>query len=116
MKTTININGLDVEFTDQKPTRPGAYWRFDPERRIHNLIALVNDGGSLVTQMNKLNIDSDFGLWSAPLVPVTEVEKASFEGAQIGYSIGSIPGASLDENFYISYKISNARKVVEGIQ
>lgn len=26
MKTTITINGLPVEFTDEAPEKPGLYW------------------------------------------------------------------------------------------
>ena len=73
MKTVIKINGLDVEFSDKVPEKPGAYY-FLASKQAHPSTALIchprlwKDAG---------------GLWStSPLVPAVEVEKAYDEGAE----------------------------------
>ena len=117
MKTIIPINGLDVEFSDQKPTRPCACYQFrlgwsEPKlisvRRLHRGI-LIGGGSSLE------DYDENF-VWSAPLVPAVEVEKAWQEGAKHGdqsrllYERGGPNVTDAD-----GYAQSRARRVVEGV-
>lgn len=109
MKTTININGLDVEFSDEKPTRPGAYW-YSVHHELTPMLMHVHrsNGGELyVPGEGRLVHFSGIGLWSAPLVPVTEVVRAYHEG------YGDSMLEFTDES---RWKLSNARKVVEGIK
>lgn len=126
MKTTININGLDVEFSDQKPTRPGVYWHTDDveneptpmwvhDHTIHKLIA----------QWGNHAVASLDGLWStSPLVPAVEVEKAYREGyveqflknppmpKHMGQDMCSEARAASNK----AYSKGRARRVVEGEQ
>lgn len=105
MKTTININGLDVEFTDQKPTRVGVYYNtHDPEDEPRAIEVVEHTILGLIGQFGNDTIVTFEGLWSAPLVPVTEVEKAYKEGQTM---------LALRTDHWPN---SRARKVVEGVQ
>lgn len=76
MKTTITINGLPVEFSDTKPTRPGAYWNAMKDENSASVVCVcATPNGTLY--IPEEGIPSEFaGLWSSPLVPVTEVDRA----------------------------------------
>lgn len=104
MKTTININGLDVEFTDEVPTRVGYYLCIDKDGSTEDDVepVRVTDRYGLHAMQRLASYDN---LWSAPFVPVTEVRKAYKEGWD-----------QCDEPLGIDrvYPNSNARKVVEG--
>lgn len=116
MKTTIPINGLDVEFSDKKPTRAGAYWwSFGPNLAMP--VSLNTTSSGLVVSWNNQNIEHWSGLWStSPLVPAVEVEKAWQEGAKHGdqsrllYERGGPNVTDAD-----GYAQSRARRVVEGV-
>jgi len=113
METVVEINGLPVKFSDQKPTKPGAYW-YSVHHELTPMLMHVHrsNGGELyVPGEGRLVHFSGIGLWSAPLVPVTEVEKAHKEGF---LSAHHTPGYSIKTAAIEAYEKSNARKVVEG--
>ena len=111
MKTTININGLPVEFSDQKPTRPGAYWMQQCDTGVLFLLNVDWFGnarlsvwvGDYLAPLTELD-----AIWSAPLVPVTEVEKAWDECRHYGQAP--------DDVQQYRWANSRARRVVEGVQ
>jgi hypothetical protein len=92
MKTTIQINGLDVEFTDEAPTRAGAYWFKCSTTYPPELVHVTEHSDSELWAVS-INLDHSLedlrgNLWSAPLVPVTEVnwnpiETAPRDGSKI---------------------------------
>lgn len=110
MKTTIPINGLDVEFSDKKPTRAGAYWwSFGPNLAMP--VSLNTTSSGLVVSWNNQNIEHWSGLWStSPLVPAVEVEKAWEEGWRACATTDCPTAKRLDE-----WDHSRARRVVEGV-
>lgn len=115
MKTTIKINGLDVEFSDTPPTRPGAYWYTVAEMAPQLMHVQCGEQGTLYVPGEGM-LDGFHGLWSAPLVPVTEVEECWNEAWMAG-SAGM--DASYDERQDMArhdYKNSRARRVVEGVE
>ena len=106
MKTTIiPINGLDVKFSDVKPTRPGAYWWLPPGSTNPDVIQLFE-----IPAVSEF----DSGLWSAPLVPTVEVEKAYREGFYDGSAGMNINSTELIAAQSEDYSKSRARRVVEG--
>jgi len=116
MKTVIQINGLPVEFSDQKPTSPGAYWWNRSENRAEPDLVTVGYlfDPSVLDVMGPwgvISVQHRDGLWSAPLVPVTEVEKAYQEGfISAHHKVNdSVKSASIE-----AFEESNARMVVEG--
>lgn len=109
MSTIIEINGLHVEFTDQKPTRPGAVYALTPafpaEPKLEECFE-VHGNLCVAFASRPRPVQSLVGwLWSAPLVPVTEVEKAYREGWDNADCMGAEG----------RWEESNARKVVEGL-
>lgn len=110
MKTVIPINGLEVEFTDKTPARPGAYWLCDDSKDLLccKVVCVRIDNGVAKFKLRGQWVDAEFygRLWSAPLVPVTEVEAAWFEGRD---SIDP-----LCDMVQEAFKESRARRVVEG--
>lgn len=116
MKTTININGLDVEFSDQKPTSPGAYWYSVHEEMTPMLIHVMkSNGGELYAPGEGLIAQfSGIGLWSAPLVPVTEVEKSYREGHKHGTEQIDLSAGTKRVFANEDYRQSNSRRIVEG--
>lgn len=107
MKTTIKINGLDIEFTDQKPTRPGIYLWGPEDGDLIGPLKIVEDAGILIVNDSWVPLEQYIGLWSAPLVPVTEVKEAWNEC----YATGQIPSEATGH-----WKKSRTRRVVEGIE
>lgn len=114
MKTTININGLDVEFTDEVPTRAGAYW-FRLTGAKPQLVEVCEGGYGTLYVPGEGSLDEFHGLWSAPLVPVTEVERMK-EEVERAYVEGYDDAGGSGYNMTLQWKTSNARKVVEGLQ
>lgn len=128
MKTTIRINGLDVEFTDQKPTRPGVYWHLLDNHPEPYVITVTEKYG--VYAIDQLHVYK--GLWSAPLVPAVEVdaERIRIDGIireahrALGEAINSaedIASGRRDDTDLLEVFIvlgreieSRARRVVEG--
>lgn len=117
---TININGLDVEFTDAPPTKPGVYWaavikpyEFDVyvvyEHTCDGKTTLMGKGGGLAMPVDKLN-----GFWSGPLIPADEVEMAWTSGFSCGQAHMEDGPKSLGVTEY--WNNSRARRVVEGLQ
>lgn len=82
MKTTIKIHGLDIEFSDTPPTRPGAYWWRHPDEWAKPVLKEIFNPCSdvLIDRQTDRQPKDVGGLWSAPLVPVTEVADAWHEG------------------------------------
>ena len=112
MKTTIKINNLDVEFTDEVPTRAGVYWwtrRVGSESTSLHVKDIWNPCGEMlmdrITNKEPLEIG---GLWSSTLVPVTEVEKAYDEGS-------NDTEEPLGRNAERRWEKSRAKRVVEGM-
>lgn len=110
MKHTIKINNLDVEFTDEVPTKPGAYWCMERGRSEPELVRVTHKGATLVGAISGAMTDTPLsnvsGLWSAPLVPVTEVKKAWEEARR--------DDPNDDECWDVGYNESRAKRVVEG--
>lgn len=74
MKTTIQINGLAVEFSDVLPTKQGVYWwmQQDLAHPWFNVIEKRDDGELIVWGYATPRPLAGFykgSLWSAPLVP-----------------------------------------------
>lgn len=128
MKTIIEINGIPVEFTDQKPDKPCACWRV---KRVGNVtygpeLAWIEYGlqtGRLIDNGTNRTpyIDDLYNAgwrFSAPLVPVTEVEKAWFEGhstATRNYIAEENIDPEVAQEQADQWNESLARKVVEGL-
>ena len=107
MKTTIQINGLLVEFTDEVPTKPGAYWWLLHADSTSVVIVELWESSSGFIAYPTDQIPSEMcGLWSAPLVPVTEVERAWEEARR--------DDPNDDECWDVGYNESRAKRVVEG--
>ena len=111
-----------INFTDNKPTRPGAYWFRYPEGDTFLLHVVQRtrgnkDGLHLYASGDCLRgwVDNLSGQWSGRLVPVGEVRKAWFEGARAGatYEAGINSGESR-ESLEEMYAEGHARRVVEG--
>lgn len=103
MKTTITINNLPIEFTDTPPTRPGAYWWIHRNGTRPILKEVFNPCTSvLIDRQTDLQPKDVEHLWSAPLVPVTEVENGYFEGVECA------------SDAHANWNHSRARRVVEG--
>ena len=111
MKTTININGLDVEFSDQKPTRAGAYWYSVHHEMTPSLMHVHKSelGELYVPGEGRLAHWCEVGLWSAPLVPAVEVGSAFTEGHMAGVVTAIKGGTCLGD-----WSESRASKIVEG--
>lgn len=117
MKTVIKINGLDVEFTDQKPTRPGAYWWVWNASDKPQLRTIFNPCSDVLIDLKTDLQPKDVGgLWSAPLVPVTEVERAYFEGHEDANYNSDQSTETKQWAADAGYQLSNARRVVEGLE
>lgn len=121
MKKVININGRPVEFTDQKPTRPGAYWWAWNAADKPQLRTIFNPCSDVLIDLKTDLQPRDIGgLWSAPLVPVTEVDRLKEEVERLkmevknayheGYGDSGC-GLPLSEQ----WAESNAREVAEGL-
>lgn len=116
MKSIIPINGLPVEFTDEVPTRAGDHYAFD---------SYLNASKATIDDVAIIRVDEKYGvyvvgqlhhfnyLWSAPLVPVTEVEKVK-ETIEQAYSEAFQDAGGSEYELQYKWKISNARKVIEG--
>lgn len=144
MKTTININGLPVEFTDQKPNKPCACWRI---KQVGNVTygpeltwveyglktgKLIDNGSNKAPYIDELY--NEGWRFSAPLVPVTVVDAERIRldglikeahralGEAIKHAEDIAAGRRDDTNllevfFILGREIeSNARKVVEGVR
>lgn len=88
MNTVIKINGLDVEFSDKVPTRPGVYWVKPKDKYpiTHpRLCTVLTHCGRMYEDCGELDpcgIPQGV-LWStSPLVPAVEVERAYDEEAE----------------------------------
>lgn len=115
MKTvTLKIHGRDIEFTDEPPTRAGNhYWWNGLNTWGYSLVTVTSDPErGLIATGDSIDdpVQSIGGLWSAPLVPVTEVERAYREGMAGGLSAG--------KPLHVTnlWKASVARRVVEGLE
>lgn len=106
----IKINGLDVEFTDDVPTKAGDFYAIDARLETRSMtsdyVSILRvkpvHGVYVVGHLQQFNY-----LWSAPLVPVTEVFRAYREGredCQIQF----------EEPIKDWYDDSRAKRVVEG--
>lgn len=83
MNTVIKINGLDVEFSDKVPTKPGAYYRVRDGGTIPEIedVYATKTGRLVVHLYGVVAVDTCGGRWStSPLVPAAEVQRAYFEG------------------------------------
>lgn len=110
MKTAIKIHGRDVEFSDTPPTRPGAYWwKYHDSVDAVRCVEIYDHRGTLMAVSHGIHDAAAElgGLWSAALVPVTEVGDAWNEGFRAGNEAGADPG---------DYVNSRARRVVEGVE
>lgn len=110
MKTAIKIHGRDVEFSDTPPTRAGAYWWRHPDAHAKPVLKEVFNPCSdvLIDRETDWQPKDVGGLWSAPLVPVTEVERAWEECEQLH------PGSGCPDE--AAWNDSHARRVVEGVE
>lgn len=116
MKTTIKIHGRDVEFSDTPPTRAGAYWWRHPDAHAKPVLKEVFNPCSdvLIDRETDWQPKDVGGLWSAPLVPVTEVERAWYAGAD-----AALRGCDDDRDRDAERRAflnSHARHVVEGLE
>ena len=124
MTTTIRINGLDVEFSEQVPTRAGPRWwtrRIGPDSTSLRVKDIWNPCSDvLIDRETDLQPKDIGGLWStSPLVPAVEVEKLKKE---VSYAWSEGYNAALNETVKhkipvgTCWEVSRARKVVEGIE
>ena len=111
MTNTIKINGLDVEFSEKVPTREGVYWWIEDAHDTSPMcrrIVMFREG--LCDWRGSGSVAQLGGLWSAPLVPAVEVEKAFYEHSEMSsYTDGNIGPGEL-------FVGSRAKRVTEGRQ
>lgn len=108
MTKTIKINGLDVEFSEKVPKREGVYWWIEDSHDTSPMcrrIAMFREG--LCDWRGSGSVEQLGGLWSAPLVPVVDVERAYRE------AIAEAPGIV---GWDTSWNESRAKRVTEGGQ
>ena len=113
-----------INFTDNKPTRPGAYWfrsHHGPVGQRLQLVEVFNHFGTLSVwnhQLSRLesNLHEWEGQWSDRLVSVGEVERAWREGFRAGMTWRGDAENSVasDKSPSHWYAESNARRVAEG--
>lgn len=104
MTTIIKINGLDVEFSDNVPTRAGFWlWSKDVNTTIYPTRVWQAGHMFASSELGSYTcVDDIGGIWStSPLVPAVEVQRGYIEGHTS--CIGRIP-----------YNDSRAKRVVEG--
>lgn len=113
MTTVIKINGLDVEFSEKVPTKPGVYW-WKAEETDYGMIRQVtlSTSGELCCifgAMHGSRVRMIGGLWSSPLVPAVEVARAYAESQNDLH-------AELQKDFAnpFTYEKSRAKRVAEG--
>ena len=111
-----------INFTDNKPTRPGAYWYKEGHHvsDVRHIIEVYISGGRLFAWKDgKGYVDHVWqaweGQWSDRLVPAGEVRKAWFEGARAGamYEAG-INSGEIKASLEGMHAESHARRVAEG--
>ncbi len=95
-----------MNFTETKPTVPGAYWW---RKQTGYPVLLVNlergkDGGLWCIISTHIRRLRNYGEWSSRLVPVDEVEKAYSEGRKDCW----------ESERKEPWEDSRARRVVEG--
>lgn len=106
MKTTIPIHGIPVEFSDERPTKPGAYWHTMDNGQEPYIVTVTEKYGNYAIE--QLHIYK--GLWStSPLVPAVEVGSAFTEGHMAGVVTAIKGGTCLGD-----WSESRASKIVEG--
>lgn len=104
----MTING--IEFSEKKPTKPGAYWLYR-SGHIPEAVECYKGGAEMMAYCRRIHdgvayIDC---LWSSRLVPADEMEKAYQEGWEYRDRADEE-----DTDWSTGYDVSLAKRVVEG--